>query len=271
MTAQILDGRLSHEEYLAIEKDSFSSLKPILDSPRAYYRNRLQPKKETDPMRVGSAGHMAVFEPDRFEHQCATWTGKVRNGRAWDAFKEEHAGCIILTQAQHDNCRHMRDAVRSHPVAKLLLEQEGRAEVPVTWTCRGLQLKGRLDWLARELVDLKTTRNPRAREFLADAYRQKYHMQLAMYADAVAIALQRAPLPYIIAAQNTEPFEVACYVLDDHVLSHGRMLYERAVDLALHHKQSGQWPGIADDGPLAFELPRWAEDYQPSSDSDICF
>jgi hypothetical protein len=226
-------ARLSFDAYKAIDAVNFTSLKQLfvdragphedrlcITSPYRYQYFKLQgDTRETDAMRVGRATHTAVFEPDSFMREYALFDGKVRAGKAWDAFRAMHAGRTILTSAQYDKAIAIRDAVRTNSDAMFYL-QRGEAEKAITWTDKptGLRCKARLDFLSHVrpcVVDLKTTNDIGERAFKAQCEKMGYFRQLAMYtAGAVAADLLVVPRAVIIAVENKPPYEVAVYPIE---------------------------------------------------------
>lgn len=115
----------SFETYKSRHGLNQSALKSFAKSP-AHYLHGLTDNRETDAMRLGTAAHCAVLEPDRFARDFVVWCGAEllnmlggggiavwtartesgvmapRRGKAWESFCEEHAGKTILTEDEHD-------------------------------------------------------------------------------------------------------------------------------------------------------------------------
>ncbi len=263
------DTKLAFEDYLEIDAVHATGLKDLLVSPRLYKARREQPREDTDTLRGGRANHTAVLEPDTFllNYLCWRKSDGIRRGAKWEAFKASAGDRTIITEEQYRTAIAVRDAVRSHKVAKVLLSDSGRAEASIRWTHArtGLACKSRLDWWGSALVDLKTTRDPSPRKFAADAARLGYAMQLAFYADAVASVGGGAPPVKIIAAQSVEPFDVVVYSVDEATLAIGRQQYEEAIDLLIRCKESNSWPGMSPDEEVELRLPAWAS---PEADEE---
>jgi PDDEXK-like domain of unknown function (DUF3799) len=258
--------RLPFEQYVDMPEVHATGLRDLAVSPLLYHWRQTSKRPDTDRLRIGRACHTAVLEPDRFLLEYTVWRGGVRRSKKWDAFKEANSDKTILTMPQYDQALRVRDAVRSHAVAKRLIEQ-GRTELTLKWqhVRTGLACKARLDHLGLALSDLKTCRNPDPRKFSADAARYGYAMQLAFYADGCAQVLGELPPVKIIAAQNTAPYDVAVFDLDEDVLGHGRAETERLIDLLVECKRANHWPGIAPE-EVALKLPLWAaRDYEESA------
>jgi len=258
--AKIIEG-LSHEQYAELPGEHSGGLKHMLVSPWQYARMAELPDNgETDAMRLGRATHTAIFQPERLNEEYIAWDGD-RRGNAWDEFSAEAAlNCqTVLKNEQLDEAVKIARAVRRHKIVSGYLCVDGRAELVLTWIHdrTGIRLRARLDWLGSVLADLKTCRDPAPGRFSTTSAQFGYHIQLALYADAAAACGLGTPPVRIIAAQNHEPYDVVVYKLHEDALYVGRMEYERALDLLVACRESGQWPGLAPDEELPLVLPAW--------------
>lgn len=265
------DCRVTHnmpfEKYVLLPGAHSTSLKDILESPKAYQSRLMRPRKDRDALRQGRAGHTAVLEPDRFMLEYAVFTAKdddgklrIRRGKVWDAFAEVNADKTILTVPQYETAIAVRDAVREHDVASKLLSEKGKPELTIEWTHEGTGIRcvSRIDWLCSSLTDLKLTRDPSPMSFSRDAGKFGYPFQLSMYREA-CIAARLGELPVkIIAAQNCEPFDVVVYELGEEILAHGKEQFEAAIVKLADCTAKKSWPGIAPHEPLELQLPAWA-------------
>lgn len=261
---EIIEG-LTHAQYAQIDAEHSGVLQRILVSPLAYRVAREQEAAgvddETDPMRLGQAIHTATLEPALFAKRYACWSG-VRRGKDWESFRDASAsaGVTILLEKQLDAAVAMGKAVRAHPIAGPLIAQPHRSELTIVWTHprTGVRIKCRLDWIAGSvLVDLKSTRDPSPARFSTQAAQMGYHVQLALYSDAVSAAGLGAVDTKIVAVQSAPPHDVVVYALDEGALGPGRERYETALDTLVACRKSGQWPGQAVDAEVPFRLPAW--------------
>ncbi len=262
--AQIIE-KLPFEEYVKIDGIHATSLKDMLVSPRLYDWRRKNKREDSDSLRVGRACHTAILEPDRFAFEYLVWRSSKmgrRFGKRWDEFTElaAKAGQTILTEAQYATAIALRDAVRTHPVARRLLDEQGKNELTIKWTHprTGLPCVSRVDYLCGSIVDVKTTKNPDPGKFSSDSARYGYPMQAGFYGDACAVAGIGA-LPFkFLAVQNVPPYDVAVFNVPEDVLAHGRKQYEEAIDKLIACRESNNWPGIAHDEEVDLKLPVWA-------------
>lgn len=242
---------MNHTEYNAIEAVRFSKLKRMDISPRHYHEYRT---KETEPMRVGRALHLAVLEPGRYPHEVAVWEGATRRGKQWDAFQEENADATILVQKDHDRAMGMQKAVWQDRHASKMLKG-GEAEKVREWTCgrTALKCKARIDYATPAyLVDLKSTSKIRPHEFATQAAQLQYHAQLAFYSWGLAVAC------YIITVTKEAPFDVVVYRLPYEAIKAGRRLCRGWLARVAECEREGAWPGIGGDRVNELKLPEWA-------------
>lgn len=262
MSVGTVHENLPIERYFALPGESATALKDVLVSPLLYDWRQREGRPDKDTLRLGRAIHTAVLEPQRFRAEYAVWPAEngARRGKAWDAFRVEHAARTILTEAQVDAALKVADAIRNHAVAsKLLGEAGGKPELSITWRHErtGLMCKARIDWLCSALVDLKTCREVVPEMFGSQAARLRHHVQLAHYGYALDSLGLRLPAK-LIAAQNQPPYDVAVFRVDDDALVIGEQLVEAALDKIVACRESGMWPGVAWDAELVLKLPAWA-------------
>lgn len=266
MSAAKITHGLPFEKYVLLPGVHATSLKTILESPRAYRARLTGDREDRDTLRVGRAGHTAILENDRFLLEFAVFTAKdddgklrIRRGKAWDAFCAANADKTILTVGQYQDAIEVRDAVRSHAVAGQLLAQAGRPEVTIEWTHEGTGLRcvSRIDWLCDSLVDVKLTRDPSPGSFGRDAGKFGYAFQMAMYREACkAAGLGELPVK-ILAAQNCDAFDVVVFDLGDEILDFGREQFEMAMIKLADCTARKEWPGIAPNESMELRLPAW--------------
>ena len=242
-----------------------SSLKEFNRSPQHYRYAKDNPKPTTSAMSLGTAAHCATLEPERFAEAFVTWTGGIRRGKEWDAFKAdaEAAQRLVLTEDERDAALAIAAAVRGTPEAMAYL-RHGHAEVSMAWHDEQSfsMLKGRVDWLTvvdgcDVLVGLKTTRDLRPRKFAAQAADLCYHWQWSFYADGFERITGRTPLMVEIVVESAAPHAVAVYRIPEHVLERGRQEYRDALEQLARCEASGVWPGPV-VGEVEFDLPGWA-------------
>lgn len=257
-------------DYDTIRAVNFSTLKHIEVSPLLYQHRLTNPEPDKPAFVLGSAGHCAILEPEKFDARYAVYDGTKR-GKAWDAWQEEHPGVEALKPEEVASALGMAKAVRSHRIASRVL-RGGRAEQAVKWTDpdTGLACKGRLDYLTPDfLIDLKTSRDPSPRSFQRAAVNYGYIAQVSWYHDGAvaARAIEGKHPPYIIAVEKDAPHDVAVYQLDDEALAVGRSIYQRWMRRLIECIEADFWPGCAPD-VVPLRVPQWAANQAMTNDKE---
>ena len=258
MKAHIIK-RLSFADYCAIDAVNFSTLKHIEVSPK-HYAHAIRTRRPDSPALIfGRVLHEMILDPT--PPKVAIYEGKVRNGKAWDAFEAEHVGETILKRSEIEDAAAMRAALLADPVAGPLLV-EGDGEVTLRFSMLDHACKGRVDWLLPNGApcELKTTKNISERAFTRDAVNYKYAAQQAFYWGGLTAALGREPpeLPRMITVEKTPPYDVAVYRIGYDTIEAGQRMIDAWIKDLDTARRSKSWPGIARGRELDFRLPEWA-------------
>lgn len=235
----------------------FSDLKFIERSPK-HYRARLRKSTSVSAsaersMRFGSAAHKLILEPERDD--ICMFDGKVRNGKAWDAFKAAHAGALILKPSELAKAQACAQAVHDDPVAKLWLGGLHEHELK-TWLFAGRECGGRPDIVGEDYVaDVKTSADVSPRWFARAALRMGYHGQLAWYLDGSRAEFARSfTRAAIIAVEQAEPYDVVVYPVEQRALDQGARICHAWMEKLLQAEATGVWHGQA-LGPVPLDIP----------------
>jgi hypothetical protein len=272
-----IESRVPYSDYAAIPAINISRLKELKRSP-LHYQHRLAHPKESDALTLGTATHVAVLEPERYQKDFAIWTNRTeagamapRRGKVWDEFAALHAGAKILTLDEHTDANTIARAVRADATAMKYL-QSGEPEVSLEWSLDGRPCKGRIDWLTHlegkpVIVGLKTTRDVRHFAFGSQAAKLEYAMQWSWYRDGYEQIKREVPRMIEIVVESDAPHAVATYVIDNDILLQGRDNYRELLKILNECEASDFWPG-PEQGEQFLTLPSW---YYPSDEdmSDI--
>lgn len=214
------------------------------------------PKEPTAVMQFGTALHMAVLQPERFEAEyqiaqpcqavlksgpnAGASCGKSAESYGGEWFCGTHSRGQIsdnvkaLSAEDHQRAVIMRDRMRGHPRGKRILEGVQHTELPAFWIDPGsglrcklladavgaMKLSGGREYLFA--FDLKTTRDASPHGFERQAFDLGYWIQAAHY----TIGLDAVGLPvdgFIFGAIEHEP-------------PHGRRFYrctDRAIEMGM--------------------------------------
>jgi hypothetical protein len=247
-----------------MSRADYDALKRVGKSPAHYVHGF---SGESDAMKLGTATHVAVLEPELFASTYVVY-GKRRQSKEWDAFEaaQTAAGKTILTKAEHDEAVAMACAVRSHHVAQQYVSG-GQSEVSITWDFEApeqaglpafkFECKGRLDKLLHTaIVDLKSTRDASPEGFAKQCANLGIHAQAAYYSDGYAAATGER-LPYVVVAvESSAPHVVTVFRVEGEALEIGRDEYQTLLGRLDQCRQTKQWGGYA-DGEVSLVLPRW--------------
>ena len=173
-------GGIGNEEYHKGPGLSSSDLKLLARSPLHYKTAKASPHEETDAMRLGTAVHCAILEPERIDTEYVvapegsdrrTKTGKAQ----WAEL--EATGKTILSREEARIVQGISESVRKHPTASRLFTG-GLVEQSCYWdqtvyyadTSAEVLCKCRPDYIkdisgGYVVVDLKTTLDAREKAF----------------------------------------------------------------------------------------------------------
>jgi hypothetical protein len=269
----VIQPRVSWEAYCALPGTRVSHLKELRRSP-LHYRHMLANPTETTAMRLGTAAHTAVLEPERFQSTYAFWTRRTdsgrlapRTGKHWDAFVAENPDRLFLSDAEAEAALTIQRAIRSNSAAMRYLGK-GEPEVTMQWDIDGHACKGRMDWLTHEhgrpiVVGLKTARDARPFLFGSQAAKLAYHFQWAYYFDGFRKIRGEDPRMVEIVVESKPPHAVAVYNIPADIIDQGRDEYLEMLALLQECQRKNEWPGpVIEEQDLT--LPSWV--YESSDD-----
>jgi hypothetical protein len=186
-----------------------------------------------------------------------------RRGKAWEAFRAQHADRVLLRPRDAAIVAEVREACYRHPTARRLLEFDGggRSEHVLHWTHdeTGTPCRGRADRLTPAFIaDLKTTSLADLDAFGRKAYDFGYHRQAAFYLDgARANGLIEIGFAFIVA-QVIPPFGVMTFVLDQPFIGAGFAENDRLLREFAECQRTGKWQRHDYGRLLTLSKPAWA-------------
>lgn len=280
---------ITNDEYHDGPGISKSGLDLIHDQSALHYWSKYldpsrEPRKETPALKLGSALHTAILEPDEFDARYvvvpedAPRRPSITQVNAkkpsddtlyaigwWSDFDAAHEDATILSASENDMVCKVAANARSHPLAKNILSV-GAAEQSVFWTDTetGVLCKCRPDWLIDPnpnyaILDLKSAADASPDGFMRAAFNYGYHRAAAWYLDGVEAATGNKPDAFMfLAVEKEAPYAVAYYYADEAMIELGRRDCRAALRTYAECMSSGKWPGYA-DRLLPLGLPRWAE------------
>jgi len=260
---------ISNADYHAGPGISKSGLDLVHRSALHYWARYIDPEREpqepTKALRMGSAIHGLVLEPDRFGEDFAVapvCDRRTKIGKAAYAdFLLDAEGKTVLSADEHELAKRIAESVHAHPTAAYLLS-EGAPELSAYWRDEktGELCRCRPDWSRPDgiLVDLKTTEDAGYHGFRRSAWKWRYHVQAAFYLDGwTAAGNRQAEVFAFVAVEKSPPFAVAVYYASEDMVRLGREEYRADLDHFSACHKADQWPGYPTN-LQQLDPPGWA-------------
>lgn len=246
---------------------SASQLKVLDRATPADLRESMLHPKDTPQMRLGSAFHALVLEPDRFPELFA-WDSPVNEktgepyGAATKAFAEWAAGQggrTVITRAQYETAGRMAEAVLAKSTMRGLLRLCPQREVSCIAEMHGSTVKSRFDALGHGIAfDLKSSGQGAGRVAFERAIATfGYDLQAAFYLN-VAAAVDRYVSDFVfVAVDPRPPHNCGFYRLKNEVID----AVEQKLPVLLERYRTcvglGEWPGLPDE-VVDIGIPKWS-------------
>lgn len=253
---------MNNAEYHAeTEHLSASGLKLFLRSPRHYWDAYLNPdrylKPSTAAMKLGTAVHCAILEPDQFSARYMLRPEHI-NART-NAGKEElraleSSGIEILADEDYAQITNMARAFLGHPVSAMLFALEYRTEQTIFGEINGVTCKCRPDFMADGvMMDVKSTRDASIAGFGRQAWNLGYHIQEAFYR---RVANHDGRFLFG-AVESDRPHLVQYHESSESLIDYANGVIDEALERFKQCKAANVWPGYSEYiEPLT--IPGWA-------------
>lgn len=191
-----------------------------------------------------------------------------------EIYQDLTQGKKTLSRADMRVCRIIAARVRKHPFLSEALK-EGKAEQSVFWkdADTGVLCRARPDWMAQGfvsnmIIDLKSTTDASPVGFQRSIIKYRYHVQAAMYLDAMESLAGEKIQDFLFAAwEKTSPFANAVYCADTDMIEAGRKEYKQLLRQYARCLESDTWPGYSED-VVPLGLPEWYKEESPESERD---
>lgn len=275
---------IPEERYHSSQGISKHGLDLINQSPLHYRTHRTE---ETKALIYGGAFHCLVLEPNLFDEKYVV-------NRLYKDFRSKKAqnyrdavnrcGYRMISIDEFDHMNKMRDAIRKHSRASILLDPDsGAAEQSAYWIDNNrdiwasaprnmfdadfdFQPTGRLcrcrpdfvNYANNIIIDLKTAQCAGLSDFSRAVDRFRYHVQAAYYLDGFRQLDFFMKAFVFVAIEKEPPYGIGIYPLSIPALQTGRELYQR--DLMTYHNcmTTNEWPCYPEE-MREIDLPRYAK------------
>jgi hypothetical protein len=205
-------------------------------------------KEESNAMKVGTATHCVLLEPDNFRLRFVRGPDDRRGNRWKDALAMAASdGRELLTSEEYDNALMMRDAIKDNPYIKKLTGNGAYREITACATdpVTGLKTRMRADGYVPGdgiIVDVKTTKDARLMPFTRSVVDYGYHLQEAHYTKTWADAGGKSVAFIFAVVEPFAPYAIKIYELDGDAVAEGEAIRERAMATWAECLASGVFP-----------------------------
>jgi exodeoxyribonuclease VIII len=218
----------------------------------------------TNAMDLGTAAHIAILEPHRFEASVLKGPDDRRGNKWKDVADEAMAdGKIPLTSGDFEKALCMRDSAQMLPDLRRLTDGKQVREASGFWIDAetGMECRCRPDLYHPGLeimADLKTTSDASASFWTRNAANLGYHFQDAIYSEGWPLAGGGAVDGFFFINIETDPpFSTAMYEFTPSAVAEGRAIMRKALAMYKRCKEADAWPGYP-QSIQEIDIPRWA-------------
>lgn len=241
------------ESYLENPRMSQSKLKKILDGVEEFKWHLDNPPEETDAMKLGSAVHLLLLQPEKSKLvvPMPKFDGRTKKGKiiksfiegenifSVDAEEEEllrelvldfpnRLECIWLAPDQYRKAHAMVESIRQNSDAMQIVNCCYEFETERFFNYNDIDFKAQLDGVGSKFVlDVKSTRiENKEYQIKNEILNRKYHFQAALYLQATGWNNY-----FIIFVRNEPPYAVFPVKLSQEILDSGRYLLDEACEI----------------------------------------
>lgn len=258
---------MPNDDYHSHGAISRSGLALIGEAPKKYWYKYLSGQyneKESDALRVGSAFHTLVLEPESFNDRFFVWSGLPKNTNAG---KEDYKKAVVdaekrylLKQCEYDTILKMANSVRIEPATKKIITGSGKIEASIFWEdeSTGRQVKCRPDFIKEDglILDVKTVASASLEDFEKSIINYHYDVQAYMCIEGAKKAGLKAEAFVFMCVEKDPPYCTAFYMADDSILKSGEIRFRKWLEIYDACMKKNDWPAY---GSLikTIGLPSW--------------
>lgn len=221
---------LTDKEYRELKAESYSSLKHLLESPKAFFYQKEKPFTGSEATRLGTAVHH-LLQGNKHMVGFPTMTRARRTEYAEfesDFIKKNGPESVLLGGASKEKFFNIEGAILANPkIAKVLkncvfepafIGQGGIVEV-----------RGKIDGVTEDsIVEIKTTyKGCDAESFRETVYARHYDLQAYMY----QLLSGGKPKHYFIVIETSPPYGTNVFQASEEILESGKKKFERVQKL----------------------------------------
>ena len=246
MKIELLDGT-SHDKNELLEQmleDSFyygylgkaalssSSLKKLLQSPKAYQASLEERQEETKALREGKLIHLLLLEPHK-EETLHIVEVKTRTAKAYKEAALEYGAENTFTAVEIATARKVVRAVKDCPAAWDMI-YGAATEVPAVGNILGYPFRAKADILHKgtRIVDLKTTAD--IHKFKYNAYSFGYDAQAAIYTHLFGLK------EFTFLVVDKQSYDIGIFTTTKEFIESGRQKVAKALGIYLEYFEEGK-------------------------------
>lgn len=260
--------KIPNKEYRARNGVSSTDLKHMVKSPAHFRYWKDNPEDDTPALLFGRAVHKYVLEKDDFFTEFAVAPEvdrRTKEGKAeWLLFQDQNEGKDIITSDDFEKIKAMRDALYSTPYVAKLLEGSKELSFFMEDEKTGVTMKCRPDCLTdivdtHLLIDYKSCSDATSEQFMKDAIKLMYDMQLAYYKDILDAKRGCEHSVIFIAQEKNAPYLANVLEANEYFIKSGRDMYRTYLDEYAECEKTDNWYGLVKDGINTLGLPNWLQ------------
>ena len=274
-------------DYHALKLPSNSFVKAMEEySPEHAYRWREEGRRPSKAQKLGTAAHVAVFEPERFPAVYMTscpcsavqkngkvcgCPGQTRHDGEWFCGKHNKAAGDpdeldreVLPPSTYHDCNCIAERIHGHSDLGPAILKEGENELSLIFVDErtGVKCKSRLDRWASTLewvIDLKTSSKSVApHKFAITSANFMYHHQGAFYRRAMQSLGRRVRKTCFAAIETASPYGLCFFAMRDDKLDQYDLMIDANLRKYARCEMTGEWPGYPPN-IVMLDMPEWEE------------
>lgn len=260
--------RISNKDYRKRKGISSTDLKHMVKSPAHFRYWKDNPQEDTPALLFGRAVHKYVLEKEDFFSEFAVapiCDRRTKEGKAeWALFQEQNKDKDIIEAEDFEKIKAMYDALYATPYVSKILSGKKELSFFLKDSVTGLTMKCRPDCLTdigdtHLLIDYKSCSDATSEQFMKDAIKLMYDMQLSYYKDIVDKKRNCNHTVIFIAQEKTAPYVVNVLEASGYFIKSGRDMYRTYLDIYSECENTGVWYGLVKDGINTLGLPNWLQ------------
>ena len=234
-------------------------LKACAKSPKHAHHTATTHIEPTDAMRWGGLVDWCLLDPEEFWRNARIAEVSSKRVKAWKEHVEEYGEQWSITGEEAGRLGAMQTAFINNENA-MRYARGGEPHYACFWEDEMLgKCKAEIDYLnsaMHRIVELKTCAEIGVHQFMSQAERMGYLIQLGFYHHGIEITTGEQWDVTLIAMESKPPHDIVVYDVQRAMLEQG---YAEAEQLARRYRASetaGMWRGVASE-IQPWERPAW--------------